>query len=237
MSRKERPEEAFPDSLMDAENPDSTEENRGLPTFENDGLPSPEDMEELAKIVQKEARVENSPAYSRAKEKDLKGKSSSAAFKSQQRTMEAMRSFYSEVAGRKRKYGYHERALTDPEALDDDCQKYMEFCTKNGIIPTWNLLAVWLDVDMSTLYAEESLSSKCSVVLKKFRNEIFTILEQSTLQREGNPAAGIFFLKALWGLSDQQPLDVNVHMEGPRQISGRDVQTMIDLTPDEVHDK
>ena len=107
----------------------------------------------------------------------------------------------------------------------------------NEIIPTWNLLAAWLDVDVSTLSAEENLSSKCAAVLKKFTNEIFTILEQSTLQREGNPAAGIFFLKAKWGLSDQGPVDVNVHMDGGKQLSDREAANMIELTPDAFRDK
>lgn len=190
-----------------------------------DGLPSPEDIEKLAKIVAAETRV--------------KEKSGSAAFKSQERVMQSMRDFYTTVAERNKRAGYKERTFTDEKALElaEDCDNYMRFCTENGIIPTWNLLAVWLDCDMGTLYAEEMVSSKCSRILKKIRNRIFTILEQSTLQREGNPAAGIFFLKSLWGLSDQQPLDINVHTDAPRQITGAEAKTVIDLLPDEVHEK
>lgn len=226
--------EAFPEADVEAEKADSTEESGGLNASKlaksagNDGLPSPEQMEKLAKMIQQNEQAPKKP---------VKEKSGSAAFKSQKRVMEAMRNFYSVVAERNRNRGYKEKALDDPEALAHDCNQYMVFCMTNGIIPTWNLLAVWLNLTPQTLYAEENLSSKCAVVLKKSRNDIFTILEQSTLQREGNPAAGIFFLKSLWGLSDQQPIDVNLHTDAPRQLSSREVQTIIDLTPDEVHEK
>jgi hypothetical protein len=191
-------------------------------------------MEKLAKIIQREDRVEKTSEYKRAK-----NEKPSAAYKSQRRTMEAMEKFYETVAAKNKRSGYHERIFTDEKSLElaTDSSDFMLFCMQNGIIPTWNLYAVWLDVDMSTLYAEENLSSKCSRILKNVRNRIFTILEQSTLQREGNPAAGIFFMKSLWGLSDQQPIDVNVHTDAPHQLSSREVQTIIDLTPDEVHEK
>lgn len=237
--KEKQPEEAIPNSFTEPENPDYSSESRGLnlqKSAGNDGLPTPEQMDKLAKIAQAGNRVENTSAFKRAK--NPKEKSGSAAFKSQQRTMEAMQKFYGETADRNKRSGYKEKIFTDDKAaeLSEDCGQYMQFCTMNGIIPTWNLLAVWLNVDMATLYAEENLSSKCSRILKKFRNEIFTILEQSTLQREGNPAAGIFFLKSLWGLSDQQPVDVNVHMDAPKQLSSAEVQKMIELTPDEVHE-
>lgn len=152
--------------------------------------------------------------------------------------MAAMGKFYGEVAVRNKQAGYKERIFVDEKSLElaTDSSDFMLFCMQNGIIPTWNLYAVWLNVDMSTLYAEENLSSKCSRILKNMRNRIFTILEQSTLQREGNPAAGIFFLKSLWGLSDQQPIDVNVHTDAPRQLSSAEVQNLIDITPDETHE-
>jgi hypothetical protein len=188
---------------------------------------TPEEMDKLAKIVQQEERAAKAP----------KDKSVSAAFKSQERTMKAMSNFYSEVAEKNRNRGYKEKALDDPEALFRDCDEYMLFCMSHGIIPTWNLLAVWLNLAPQTLYAEENLSSKCGAVLKKFRNDIFTILEQSTLQREGNPAAGIFFMKSLWGLSDQQPLDINVHTDAGKQQTPREIVNMIDLTPEEISEK
>lgn len=230
--KKQDSEKAVSESLMEPDNPDYSSESRGL-SSENDRLPSLEDMEKLAKIAQAENRIEKA-----TRGKTSKDKSASAAFKSQQRTMNAMRSFYSQVSERNKRAGYKERIFTDDKApeLVEDCGQYIEFCMGTGIIPTWHLLAVWLDVTPQTLYAEESLSSKCSHVLKKFKTTIFTILEQSTLQREGNPAAGIFFLKSLWGLSDQQPVDVNVHMEGQRQLSDTEVQNVIELTPEEIHE-
>lgn len=224
--------EVVPESANEAESPDSTGESGGL-NSQSDGLPSHEQMEKLAKIIKREERVESTSEYKRAK-----NEKPSAAYKSQQRTMEAMGDFYGEVAVRNKRAGYKERIFSDDKALElaADSSDYMIFCMKHSIIPTWNLYAVWLDVDMSTLYAEENLSSKCSRILKNVRNRIFTILEQSTLQREGNPAAGIFFLKALWGLSDQQPLDVNIHTDAPKQLSSAEVQNIIELTPDEIHE-
>lgn len=206
------------------------------PAFGEDGLPSPEDMDKLQKLVEEENRLQDDPATGRAKHP--KEKSVSAAFKSQERTMNAMGAFFCEVGIRNKSRGYCERIFTDEKApeLSQDCNNYINFCMTNGIIPTWHLLAVWLDVAVSTLWAEENLSSKCSSVLQKVRTVIFTILEQSTLQREGNPAAGIFFLKSLWGLSDQQPIDVNVHTDAPRQMSSAEVQNLIDITPDETHE-
>lgn len=214
-----------------------TVKDKGKPRLQEDILPSPEDMEKLEKLAQKESRLQEDPAFGRAKHP--KEKSTSAAFKSQERTMNAMGAFFVEVGKRHKNRGYCERIFTDEKVpeLTDDCNDYINFCMEHGIIPTWHLLSVWLDVTPSTLWAEESLSSKCAAVLQKVRTVIFTILEQSTLQREGNPAAGIFFLKSLWGLSDQQPLDVNVHMDAPRQMTGVEAKTVIDLLPDEVYEK
>ena len=45
-------------------------------------------------------------------------------------------------------------------------------------------------------------------------------------------------MKAKWGLSDQGPVDVNVHMmDGGKQLSDREAANMIELTPDAFHDK
>lgn len=221
---------------MNTVNNKSKDSKNNNPTFGKDGLPSSEDMDKLEKLAQKEARMHEDPATGRAKHP--KEKSVSAAFKSQERTMNAMGAFFCEVGIRNKSRGYCERIFTDEKApeLSQDCNDYINFCMTNGIIPTWHLLSVWLDAAVNVLYAEENLSSKCGRVLQKVRTVIFTILEQSTLQREGNPAAGIFFLKSLWGLSDQQPIDVNVHTDAPRQLSSAEVQNLIDITPDETHE-
>ena len=97
---------------------------------------TPEETEQLAKIVQAENRVESMDTYHRAKAS--KDKSGSAAFKSQQRIMSSMRTFYSKVAQRNKSAGYHQRIFTDDKAqeLAEDCGQYMDFCTTNEIIPT-----------------------------------------------------------------------------------------------------
>ena len=184
--------EAFPESVNGPENPDSTEESRGLTISQN---------------------------------------------KSKKRTLASMKKFYQEVSDKNKKTGWKVKTFDNPAELARDSDEFVNYCLENEIIPTWNLFAVWMNVSPQTLYAEENLSSQCSVVLKKLRNRLFTILEQFSLQTEGNPGSPIFHEKAQYGLSDQQPIDVNVHTDAPRQLSSAEVQNIIDLTPDEVHEK
>lgn len=197
------------------------------------------DVNHALKVSEAEERIQNSHAGQEAlaRKNKAREKGESAAYKSRKRVLASMKKFNETVAERDRKSGWKVRTFDNPEALARDCNEYMEFCTANEIIPTWNLFAAWMNCDVQTLYAEESLSTKSSAILKKLRNRIFTILEQFSLQTEGNPASAIFHEKAQYGLSDQRPLDINIHTEDSRRPSGQEIQQLIDLTPEEVHDK
>lgn len=234
--RKQDADKAVPDSLMEPENPDCSSESRGLSTENQKGISvqSPEESEHAMKVQEANQRMQESPAFQRAKKPREKGES--AAYKSKIRTLASMNKLYQEVAGRNRKAGWKVKTFDNPVELARDSDEFVNYCLENEIIPTWNLFAVWMNCDVSTLYAEENLSSECSLILKKLRNRLFTVLEQFSLQTEGNPGSPIFHEKAQYGLSDQQPLDINVHTDASRQLSSAEVQTLINLTPDEIHE-
>lgn len=174
-------------------------------------------------------RMQESPAFQRAK--DSKKKTESAAYKSRMRTLKSMQGFFGEVTARKQASGWRTKTFDNPEKLERDSDEYVSYCLEHNIVPIWNLFAVWMNCDVQTLYAEESLSTKFAGVLKKLRNRLFTILEQFSLQTEGNPASPIFHEKAQYGLSDQQPLDINLHTDAPRQASAEELQQLIETTP------
>lgn len=234
--RKQDSEKAVPDSLMEPENPDYSSKSRGLNTENKSeiSVQSSEESEHAMKVQEADQRMQESPAFQRAKKPREKGES--AAYKSKVRTLSSMKGFYQEVASRNRKAGWKVKTFDNPVELARDSDEFVNYCLENEIIPTWNLFAVWMNCDPSTLYAEENLSSECSVILKKLRNRLFTVLEQFSLQTEGNPGSPIFHEKAQYGLSDQQPLDVNIHTDAQKQLSSREVQNIINLTPDEIHE-
>lgn len=187
--------------------------------------------EQTSKLAEADQRMQESPAFQRAK--DSKKKTESAAYKSRMRALKSMQGFFGEVTARKQASGWRTKTFDNPEELEHDSDEYVNYCLEHEIVPTWNLFAVWMNCDVQTLYAEESLSTKCAGVLKKLRNRLFTILEQFSLQTEGNPASPIFHEKAQYGLSDQQPLDINLHTDAPRQSSAEEFQQVIETTPAE----
>ena len=213
---------------------ESLDENEAFEPSETGLEITPEEMQEL-KAEQKEMRMQETPAFQKAKKS--KEKPESAAHKSKARALNAMRDFFAMTSGRNKSLGWRTKRFTDPEELQTEADAFVNYCLEKEIIPTWNLFAAWMDVDMGTLSAEENLSSECGRVLKKLRNRLFTILEQFSMQTEGNPAAAIFHEKAQYGLSDQQPMDLFVHTDQAAPSSGRDVMNMIDLTPDEITEK
>ncbi len=122
----------------------------------------------------------------------------------------------------------------DTAELTKECGEFLTYCMENEIVPTWGLLAVWLDCNVSTLNAILSLSDERAAILQKAKGAIYTILEQLTTSGEGAPGGRIFLMKALWGLSDQQPIDVNVNFNGQSQaVLPDDAENIINLTPGE----
>lgn len=207
----------------------------GLDQNEEMGLDiTPAEAHDL-KAQQTDERMQETPAFQRARKS--KEKPESAAHKSKARALNAMRDFFAKTSARDKSLGWRTKRFTDPDDLQRETDDFVNYCLEREIIPTWNMFAVWMDCDVQTLYAEENLSSECAGVLKKLRNRLFTILEQFSMQTEGNPAAPIFHEKAQYGLSDQQPLDINIHTDSQKQLSDREAANMIELTPDAFRDK
>lgn len=185
--------------------------------------------------TERDQRMQATPAY----KKSLKKKESdSAVHKAQQRTFESMKGFFSEVGSRSKKRGFQTKKFEDTAELAKECNDFLTFCMENEIVPTWSLLAVWLDCDVSSLYAMLSLGDERSHILQKAKGAIYTILEQLTTSGEGAPGGRIFLMKALWGLSDQHPIDINVNMGSQSQaILPDDAENIVNLTPSEWKDK
>lgn len=186
---------------------------------------------------EKEKRIMESPAAKRAMKKKNED---SAVYKSQQRTFQAMGEFFQEVGKKHKKPGFRTRLFEDTEELTRECNDFLGFCMVHEIVPSINLISLWLDTDPSTLNAMISLGDERSYVLQKAKSAIYTILEQFTASGEGNPGGKIFLMKSLWGLSDQPAsIDVNVNVNGSggrSTFSSEQVQELIELTPDDYSD-
>lgn len=188
----------------------------------------------MEKDDERDKRMQETAPYKRAMKQKQED---SAVYKSQKRTFASMKGFMLEVGERNKRSGFKQKLFTDENELRQECNGFITYCMDNEIIPTWNLLSVWLNCNQDTLYAVVNQNDKRSEELQKTRTILFTILEQIALEREGNPAAPIFFMKSMWGLSDQQAVDVNINMSGPSQTTLPDeVENLINLTPDEYHD-
>jgi hypothetical protein len=186
----------------------------------------------MTEDIERDQRMQSTPAYKKSLKK--KEDSDSAVHKAQQRTFESMKGFMLET-GRRHKTGkFQTKSFEDTEELSQQCSDFLTYCMENEIVPTWSLLSVWLGCNLDTLYAITKLGDKRAEILQKAKTAIYTILEQLTTSGEGAPGGRIFLMKALWGLSDQQPIDINVNMGGQSQaVLPDDAENIINLTPGE----
>lgn len=186
---------------------------------------------------EQEKRIMESPAAKRAMKKKNED---SAVYKSQQRTFQAMGEFFQEVGKRNKATEFQTRMFNDTAELERECNDFLGFCMIHEIVPSLNLLTLWLDINPTTINAMISLGDKRAEVLQKAKSAIYTILEQFTASGEGNPGGKIFLMKSLWGLSDQPAsIDVNVNVNGGggrSTFSSEQVQELIELTPDDYSD-
>lgn len=181
--------------------------------------------------LDREKRIMETPAY----KKSLKSKNDdSAVHKSQQRTFQAMGEFFQEVGRKHQGTGFQQRMFNDPAELTQECNNFLNFCMVHELVPSLNLLTLWLDINVTTISAMISLGDERAEVLQKAKAAIYTILEQFTASGEGNPGGKIFLMKALWGLSDQPTsIDVNVNVNGAGRTTfePEQVEKLIELTP------
>lgn len=184
----------------------------------------------------REERIIKSPAYQKAMKKK---NDDSAVHKSQQRTFQAMGEFFQEINQKHQGKGFKTKLFENPAELTQECNNFLGFCMVHELVPSLNLLSLWLDTDQSTMCAIISLGDKRSQVLQKAKAAIYTILEQFTASGEGNPGGKIFLMKALWGLSDQpSSIDVNVNVNNAARMTfePEQVEKVIELTPKDYTD-
>ena len=101
-------------------------------------------------------------------------------------------------------------AFSSMEQLKEDIGSYFDACNEYDIMPTVANLALWLGVNVDTLYEHKNNSmSPFSEVIKNVFNYMHTLMQGGTLSGDINPVTYIFLSKNYYGMRDDKNIQVS----------------------------
>lgn len=101
-------------------------------------------------------------------------------------------------------------AFSSMEQLKEDIGSYFDACNEYDIMPTVANLALWLGVNVDTLYEHKNNSmSPFSDVIKNVFNYMHTLMQGGTLSGDINPVTYIFLSKNYYGMRDDKNIQVS----------------------------
>ena len=135
----------------------------------------------------------------------------------------------------------------DAEHVKKCIQHILDICTKNGLIPTVNMMAMALGISKMTEYNVRTGVTAANADVVDLLNEYVRICEnvmlQGTFDGTINNIGGIFGLKSLYGYRDEPKEIVVTHQfngllgerRDPEAIAQRYAEAVvIDVEPDEI---
>jgi len=137
----------------------------------------------------------------------------------------------------KKNRGFQTRIFSNAEELVSAIDAYIGTVLKIGLFPTYNGLSLFCDINLDTLYAMENLGDARSEILKKYRQYISEFFNQSGLTSSTNPIFSIFYAKSVLGQSDQQPMTLNVNIGQQSSYQPAEIESVVQLTPDDWEGK
>lgn len=101
-------------------------------------------------------------------------------------------------------------AFSSMDQLKEDIGEYFDACNEYDIMPTVSNLALWLGVNVDTLYEHKNNSmSPFSEVIKNVFNYMHSLMQGGTLSGDINPVTYIFLSKNYYGMRDDKNIQVS----------------------------
>ena len=126
-------------------------------------------------------------------------------------------------------------AFLEPEELDEEIGKFMNYCNLEHVVPTQVGLCLWLGIDIQTMRAWTSRSDFTThSAVSKAVNAMHHIVEQKTLDGEIPTQLFMFYSKNWFGLRDKTEV---VHQSDSTQVIDiSEQQRILRSTPGVVMD-
>lgn len=100
-------------------------------------------------------------------------------------------------------------AFSSIEQLEKDITEFFDTCNEYDIMPTITNCALWLGVNVDTMYEHKNNSnSPFSDVIKNLFNYLHGQMQSGTLAGEINPVTYIFLSKNYYGMRDDKNITV-----------------------------
>lgn len=105
--------------------------------------------------------------------------------------------------------------ISDSEELTKELSDYFSSCYSFEIVPTMSSLAVWLGVNIDTIYANMQNGCKNSEILKQAVNFCHSINENGAISGSINSVLYMFLSKNYYGMHDNSTINLTTGLNEP----------------------
>ena len=103
--------------------------------------------------------------------------------------------------------------IESEEICREECREFFELCLKYDIIPSIASLAVYLRVNVDTIYSNiHNPNSPVAEILQNAINICHSLQEESTLHGNINPVLYMFLSKNYYGMQDTNTLSLTTQL-------------------------
>lgn len=126
--------------------------------------------------------------------------------------------------------------VSDPDAINQRIDEYVDFCESHNAVPTLSGLALVLGTDRRTLWRWETGELRTPAhrdAIKRAHVLIEESINRLLMEGKMNPAAGIFMLKNWYGYKDNVDINVTPVTSMAESLPAERIEAQLKDLPDE----